>query len=196
MTADTPPSVCDAVGNAGPLPVVNWNGKAWAVGRPTPATLAFLEVELAAAAYRRVLAMKRSVTAVEFAEMKAAVLADIGDNKFAFNQPRFWGSMSGPDGTAILLWASLTVRHPEATLADAKRMLREAADEVDLAMAITTPQVFAVGVDSLDLPPDQQAAILHAILTEWVRAREEMKPATPAATHSSTSTPPSATTPA
>lgn len=190
MDTPHPPSVTDALGNAGPLPVVNWNGKKWQVAYTTPAVIADIEEEVAASAYQHIVRMSRRLPPDAREEAKAAALAAVQANKFAFNQPAFWEVMGGPDGDDIMLAASLRVKHPEVTTETARRMRAEAGDEVDYAVARVTPSFFDAGADTLPLSPADKKRLAAELLDVYRKGRSESR-----WTPSPTSTPDSGTTP-
>lgn len=191
-TPTPPPSVADALGNAGPLPTITWKGKAYPVAYSTPETIKDTELEAAANAYRHVVALERRLPPAAVAEMKTATLKAINENAFAYGQPSYWGVMGGPDGDAITLLSCLRVRHPEVQLADVKRMMVEAVEDVRVALALTIPRFIQAGADTLQLTPAERAEYARVMTEEWAKARADQQAAT---TGSAASTPPSADTP-
>lgn len=189
MDTPTPPSVCDALGNAGPLPVVNWNGKAYKVAAPTPAVLAAVERQAAAVATENVKALKGVLPPAEWQDLWDGLLSDLKARKWAYGRELFNAVSTGPDGDVLLLWGCLSLTHPELTVADVRRMQIDQPEDTASAVAQVIPRFLEIAGRTLPLPAGAREAMAMAFTAATT------PPNTPP-TPSPTSTPPSGDTPA
>lgn len=172
MAEETPPSASDALGNAGALPVINYKGKAYSVAYATPKAVQRVEQEVAAQAWANVQGLK-GVAGYE--EMKAETLKGIQSRQHAFAAPLYTAAIDGPDGWPLMLWGCVAERHPEVKLDDVRGMFRDAADDVDLALAVVGGGFFSIGAESLPAPEASRAALavaLTGVLTDFLARRK------------------------
>lgn len=162
-TEPVPPSAADALGNDGPLPVVRWNGAEYPVAHPTPAVLAAVEAMVSKLAWDATAALKGVFGPQEWADLRAETVAAIQARRWAFGQPLFNETLSGPDGNALILWGCLSAKTPGVTLAQVKRMMAEAADDCEFALAAVQLGFFLAGAATMPLPPERAAAMKQAV---------------------------------
>ncbi len=162
MADDIAPSASDALGNAGPLPTIDWNGTTYPVATPTPLVLKAVEQMVCRLAWDNVQALKGAFGPAEWADLKAETVTAIQARKWAFAQPLFNEALSGPDGNTLILWGCLAARTPGVTLEQVRRMQVEAASDCEFALAAVRLDFFSVGSGTLPVSPEQRAAMLAA----------------------------------
>lgn len=171
MSAENhPPSVSDALGNAGPLPVINWNGTAYPVSSPTPLTLKAVEQMVSRLAWDTMQGLKGVLGPQEWAELRAETVTALQARRWAFAQPLFSETLSGPDGDALILWGCLSAKTPGVTLDQVRRMQVEAASDCEFALSMVRLDFFTVGSGTLPVSPEQRAEVLANVAAAMAAA--------------------------
>jgi hypothetical protein len=171
--APRPGSVSDVIGDAGPCPTVNWNGKAYRVGRPTPAVLAAVEFEVARVATAEVKALAEALDPQEYAALRESHHRGLLARSHRVGGPQWNATFAGPNGQLLILWALVAANHPEFTTADALSMARDSPDEAEAALLLAAPDFFRLVGGRSGTPP----AEVEARVAEFQRRRGVTKPA-------------------
>lgn len=163
-----PAGVGPVLGAHGACPAIDYAGKTWSVSWPTQRAKAELEILVAATAFAN-LEQLASVLPPERYKAKCAEL----DAQIYAGQHRSWGALwsavnSGPDGTPLFLLSLLKIKHPEATITDARKMWRDVNRQVNLALAQVIPGFFTILADDLPVPPEQRGALMRASIEDFL----------------------------
>lgn len=146
------------LGDAGPAPSFDWDGRTWTLGHPVQRAKAELE------------RLVRQYVCAELEEMRgvwpepkfAAKEAEL-DERIYGGQCKTWGGLwlaatDGPDGNALFLLSLLRGRHPEATLDDARVMWNASPRPLRHAFAEVIPGFFGHLLRFLPGEPGAKAA--------------------------------------
>lgn len=159
----TPPSVQNTLGAAGACPEIPLDGRVWRVGHPTQRAKAALEEFAAAAAVNEALALKGVLPPAAYQELFAATARDVQAKAFRTWGPGWQRVVFDPLNSHLFLWSLLRENHPDATEADARRLMAAEPDRVSLALARVVPDFFRMLLDGLGLTADRRAAAEEAI---------------------------------
>lgn len=157
-------SISDALGNAGELPSIEWNGKTYRVAHATPKAVQRAEEQVAKQATEAVLKLKGVLSPEAFAESWASVAAAVQTGQHGFGKSLYQAAMSGVDGLLLPFLACVRERHPELTMADAKAMYGDHPDEIDLILSRVGVGFFTHGVAGMAATPAQKAAAVADLL--------------------------------
>jgi len=163
-------TVADAMGNDGPLPTVNWNGKAYPVAYPTPEVIARAERQVAKLVWENMERMKGVLPPAAHAELRAETVSALQLGKTGFAQPLFTGVLDGIDGHTLILWACLTLKTPDVTFDQARAMRGDCPDEVDFALAQVVGGFFSEGSAKLPAPESERAMLAAALTAQMIAA--------------------------
>ncbi len=156
----TPPaSVSAALGNAGSLPEIRWDGRTYAVALPCPAVLSKAERMVPRLAREYLNELRDVLDPADWAKDDEMLRLAVAGGKWAYGHPLFRAVSEGPDGDALVLWACIALKHPAVTMADVRRMQVEAADDCDLALLEVTPLFFVAGSMSARASPERRRAL-------------------------------------
>lgn len=167
MDQQVTPGAGPALGAAGPCPAIDYAGKSWAVGHPTQRAKAELELLVIDAAQRNIDQRKGRLSKDQY-EAKCAAL----DLQVQGGHHRTWGPLwravnAGPDGTKLFLLSLLREHQPDATFADVDGMFRDAGRQTTRALAVVMPIFFSLLVTEMPVGPEERAAKLADLLTEY-----------------------------
>lgn len=161
MTPDL--SVQDVLGAAGEPPRVVADGKTYTVGFPTQRAKARLEELVAASAVAAVADLKAALPPAAYAEQWAEVKELIRRREYRTGGSLWAEAMAGPGGGVLFLLALLRECHPDATEADARRLLAAAPEQVEAALARVTPVFIRAVAADLGATRDQTEAALKRL---------------------------------
>lgn len=158
-------SVGDAIGV---LATIDWNGTTYKLSPPTPQVFARLEQRVAADVF---------AGAKESAAFDPGAIAEARKN-IAVRWHRvggpYWDAAFGTaTGGVLQLWGMVAVNHPDFGFEDAKKMSREASEQVDLALLLAAPDFFTAAATHADKPPEQIAAGLEKVQEQVAKAKAE-----------------------
>lgn len=154
-------SMTDAIGNAGALPQIHWNGRVYSVAHATPSAVQRVEAEVARAALANVSALKGVIPPGEYAESRAETLAAIQTKQHGYNKPLYQTAVLN-DFLPHVLFGCVTERHPELTMADVYGMFRDSFDDVEAALVQVGPDFFVRGGDRTAAPPEERAKVAES----------------------------------
>lgn len=163
-------TVSDAVGNAGSLPTITWQGKTYHVAHATPKAVQRVEQEVARAAFMNTQDMKGVLPPDKFAEFEGRTETAIRLKQHGFGQSLYIASLDGADGVLFPLFGCLGEKQPGVTMEDVRGMYRDCRAEVRFALVQCGPDFFAVGAAMLPATPEEQATMVVA-LTKWQTQR-------------------------
>lgn len=134
MAEPVQPSVGDHLGNAGSPPTVPFGERVLTVAYCTPKIIAAMENQIA------------QMAMIE-AEILGGGCPDRIGRMIATRQHRALGPLwketfSGHVGDCLLLWACITVNHPDFTWADVLKLVRESGAQVRAALEIIRPDFY------------------------------------------------------
>ena len=156
MSEPVPPSVQNTLGAAGACPEIPLDGRVWRVGHPTQRAKAALEEFAASAAVNEVLSLKGVLPAAAYSELWAQTARDVQGRSFRTWGPGWQRVVFDPLNAHLFLWSLLRECHPDATEADAKRLMAAEPERVSLALARVVPDFFRLLLAGLSLTADQQ----------------------------------------
>jgi hypothetical protein len=160
MSAEqVPPSVSDAMGNAGDLPTIAWNGKSYPVEFPDVYAIQRVEKEVARLAWENVGNLKAAMPPAAWAELKAETVAAIQSRQWAFGFGLFASALAGPDGDSLILWGCMAGKSPGLTLGDVSRMQSESAADCEFALLMVQAPFFAAGAATLTASPEKRERV-------------------------------------
>lgn len=144
MSDQSPGSVGDALGDAGPCPVVKWNGREFKVGWPTPRTLARVELQIARTAQDELKELETVLEPADFAAQKAAVIQALAVRHHRAGGPLWNATFSTGAGLHLMLWGCVAEHHPDFTPSDASRMVADVRTECEFALLLVAPEFFRI----------------------------------------------------
>ncbi len=175
------------LGDAGPCPVVTYNGKPWSVGHPTQRAKATLEGLVAQVATRNIEELKAFYTPQQYKEEMEQLRASIRGGHHRTWGPLWLAVNGGPESNVLFLLTLLRERHPEATLNDAEGMWSDCNEDAKTAMAMVVPSFYALLVKSLPGTPEHRAELLAKSVTQFLESLNlPPQPAAPASSEPTT----------
>lgn len=150
-------SMSDHCGNAGALPTVTLKGVKKTVCFPTPKIISRMELAIAEAAFAEAKEMAAFRPGVE-----DEVLTKITAKHHRIFGPFWNATMASSAGTTLLLWACISDKHPDFTMADAIQVQKEDRDGVRLALACVSPPFCKVLAGMSLLTLDEVKSLLSA----------------------------------
>lgn len=164
------PGVGPALGGSGACPRIVCGDKTWTVGWPTQKAKSALEIatlELAVANHEEACAHLPA----KFVARKQKELDGAIDGGHWRTWGELWTSVNeGPDGNTLFLLSLLREHHPDATLADARKLWREKGGETVRAFAVVVPSFFELLVADRPEPPAVKAALVKQGTEDVLRA--------------------------
>lgn len=136
-------------------------GKTWRVGRPDGTSRKAAIAAVARLAWANVAEMQE-IAPEAYPEMRAEYFSQIGAGSHTPGGKLFGAAITGPSGSAMLLYSLLRPHHVDVTLADARELLAAKADDVGAAMRVTAPRFFEHLAADPNTPPEHRAAMLAA----------------------------------
>lgn len=143
----------DHLGNDGKLPTIKWKGKDYAVSYYCPAATDLIEKEIARDSIAVALSLKDidpgivESTRRKLLKREHSVGGELWSDAF-----------KKPAGTALIFWACIALNHPEFTVEDALKLMKEKDDEVAMIYTLVLPSFFVQISASVGLPVEELTA--------------------------------------
>lgn len=139
MAEDVRPSAGDLLGSDGACPAVTVGTRTWKIGRPDQAAKARFEELVVAHAEANLTRVGGLLSPERRAAQEAWLYEQIAGRQYAAGGAMWEAVVAGPDANAVFLASLLQEHHPDATVADAGRLLAAAFGPVMRAMARVMP---------------------------------------------------------
>lgn len=177
-TPETPPDVgvAQALGAAGASPEVLHKSQTWFVGWPIQAAKTVLEQLVVQVAEANLEELRGAMPQQRFARKEKEL-----DDQLFGGHWKTWGSLwstvvNGPDGMALFLLALLREKHPQATLAQARELWRDANRQVRRALTTVVPGFFDLLAESLPADSADRAKAALQMRREVLELLEQPTP--------------------
>lgn len=181
MEPEQPVSDQIALGEAGACPSVEWNGKRYTLGHPTPKAKAFYCDGLVEAERRGIEAQlaRKLITPAKYDE-KIDVLGRAIDRNEHLEGGAIWQRYAiGKDaatGNMLYLWSLFAQHHPELTLADVEALSNANLGFIKLALKRVCGSFFTWVGEVLKLPPAAMAEVQTLVSDQLQKAFGETPP--------------------